>query len=577
MPGGLMQLVAYGAQDVYLTGNPQITHFKTIYRRHTNFSVEPFDLPIETAKPGARVSIEMVRNADLATKAYVRIPLPTLKADDSGWAGKLAWVRRLGHALIKNVVLKIGGGTEIDKHYGTWMDIWYELTHREGQARGYENMIGDIPELTELKASQVPGGHTLFIPLLFWFCRNYGGALPLIALQYHPVRVDIEFEDISRLVVYSLPANGAAPTFTNISFNNSGLLIDYVYLDSEERRRFAQVGHEYLIEQLQVHPSNIFGSSNQASTQTFTPSFNHPCKEVITAHRLGHYSGALGSTFLGYTHSTAKDAWDVELLRAAERLAMSMIDVDDVAGNATPSSVLVTIPGNTTVSTQVINGTTYTFYLEDADANDSVFSIITEPLVAGSFNLASRLKAVSVVLKVATVGTPNTVSLNRVSVSSHEMTVEDLSVPLSEYVDTRKTGKLGDVKVVQPFNYGLRLDGKGNIVHKAKIVLNGTDRFNDREGNYFNFVQPWQHHTRTPADGINVYSFSLHPEQHQPSGTCNFSRIENTKIVEEIRDMFADKRPVPLDMYKGTEVLIFCHGYNVLRVMSGMGGPAYTN
>ena len=151
MAGGLMQLVAYGAQDVYLTGNPQITLFKVVYRRHTNFSTECIELSLDaSAKPGARSTVQVLRNADLATKCYLYLTLPDLTPSNaSAFNGQVAWVQRLGHAVMSSIEVQIGG-SQIDKHYSTWLDVWYELTHTVDRERGYNQMIGDVPALTTL-------------------------------------------------------------------------------------------------------------------------------------------------------------------------------------------------------------------------------------------------------------------------------------------------------------------------------------------------------------------------------------------------------------------------------------------
>jgi hypothetical protein len=263
MAGGLMQLVAYGAQDVYLTGNPQITFFKVVYRRHTNFSMECIEQTM-TGNPdfGRRVSVTVLRNGDLATKLYLKVTVDAVI--DATFTGKFAWVRRLGHALVNNIEVEIGG-SQIDKHYGTWMDIWYELTHTYEQERGYKEMIGDVSELTELKTKRTDGTFTdqftMFIPLQFWFCRNPGLALPLIALQYHEVRLNIEFNQSAHLGVYT---HGFDTRLLTV--HDAILLVDYIYLDTEERRRFAQVGHEYLIEQLQFTGSESVQTSTSGAT-----------------------------------------------------------------------------------------------------------------------------------------------------------------------------------------------------------------------------------------------------------------------------------------------------------------------
>lgn len=603
MGGGLMQLVAYGAQDVYLTGNPQITLFKVVYRRHTNFSVECIELSVETAKPGGRPNVQILRNGDLATKTFLRVKLPELVPSNQGTSfnGLVAWVRRLGHALIRSVEIDIGGAP-IDKHFGVWLDVWYELTHSVNQERGYAAMIGDVDQLTSLQPS-VAGGYDLFIPLQFWFCRNYGLALPLIALQYHDVRLIFEFEDLEKLYVYTRGTLSSSPSFQSLSYVSAGVLIDYVYLDSEERRRFAQVGHEYLIEQLQTDGEQQL-TSQTASTapqpQSFTLNFNHPCKEIIWLHKLGAFNGSGkqdGGWFLTYSNTTEQtpSAWAGAVEYAANSLANGSISV--AASNpwaATPGAVVQSVtfnPASDPITTAVIpqTGTTWKFVCTNTTsilaADVQTVWILTNPVTQGQVNLATGLSDVTVELNYQDLAFATPVT--NVVVTDNTLSLVNLSVPLvpgasTFFADLRlqpSASRARDVHVVQPNNYSVTLDGRGNIVLDGLLVLNGHDRFSRREGNYFNFVQPWEYHTHTPADGINMYSFALHPEQHQPTGSCNMSRIDNTKLNYRTQDPLRQNPSVyaPLNYALGTAVWIFATNYNVLRIMSGMGGLAYSN
>ena len=599
-----MQLVAYGAQDVYLTGNPQITLFKVVYRRHTNFSVETIELSLETAKPGGKPQVQILRNGDLASKSYLRVTLPELIPSnaDSGFQGSVAWVRRLGHALIRSVEIQIGGAP-IDKHYGVWLDVWYELTHPTGQERGYKAMIGDVDELTRLQPS-VRGGSNLFVPLQFWYCRNYGLALPLIALQYHDVRLNFELETLDKLYVYTRGCGTrTTPSFQSLQYASAGVLVDYVYLDSEERRRFAQVGHEYLIEQLQTDGEQQLSqqtSTTAPSVQSYTLNFNHPCKEFVWVHRLGAFNGSGGQDngwFLSYTNANNTDfepsSWDSAVQDAANSLAKSMVSVDAVAPwTATDAAVqnLAFNPANEPITTALVNGTTWKFIsvntanIVPADVQN--VHLLTNPVSQGSVNLAAGLVDVTVELDYndQVIGTPN-LPVVTVTVTENNLSLVNLSIPLvpgasTNFADRRlDADKCDDVHVIQPNNYGVTLDGRGNIVLDGLLVLNGHDRFSRREGNYFNYVQPWQHHSRTPADGVNVYSFALHPEQHQPTGTANMSRIDNTKLNYRTQDPLRQNqsRYAPLNYAVGTAVWVFAVNYNVLRIMSGMGGLAYSS
>ena len=376
-----MQLVAYGAQDVYLTGNPQITFFKVVYRRHTNFAVEAIEQTFNGSVGfGKRVSCQITRNGDLITKMY-------LKASLSDAAATPAWVDNCGYAAIKSVELQVGG-TKIDKHYGLWLEIWHQLSANPNHDSSYTAIVGGSTNTTAASLE-------LFVPLQFFCCRNDGLALPLIALQYHDVRVEFEFAAATEV--------GTATA----SLDDATLLVDYIYLDSEERKRFAQASHEYLIEQLQYTGAEAVSGS----TGKYRLNFNHPCKELVWA-------------------------------------------VTDAAGAST----------------------------------------------AG--------------------------------------------VQFTDAVDA--TG--------------------ANPVATAQLQLNGHDRFSTQSGSYFNNVQTLAHHN-TPSAGVNVYSFALNPEEHQPSGTCNFSRIDNAQL----------NLSFTANTTTAGKVHIFATSYNVLRIMSGMGGLAYSN
>ena len=411
-----MQLVAYGAQDIYLTGNPQITFFKVVYRRHTNFSMESIEQTFNgNVAFGGRATSTISRNGDLVSKMYLEINPAAITAGTTG-----TQTAYMGNALIKEVSLEIGGQL-IDKHFREWLSAWADLTepnpskttgaiHDTKYAVITNTTSGLSPPTPWQKMSfNVHGTEAglpsqvfkAFVPLQFWFNRNPGLALPLIALQYHEVKVIFEFAS---------SANLFNETATTLSNTNCKLWADYIYLDTDERRRFAQVSHEYLIEQVQ--------REQHSAASTYSLNFNHPVKELI---------------------------W----------------------GKTPP-----------------------------ATASNS-----SGPAVLGRFDTGG-------------------------------------ATPYAE--NSRVT-----------------------------LKLNGHERFAKRHPNYFSLCQVHQHHTGhggvTKDQSLNVYSFALKPEEHQPSGTCNFSRIDSAQLV--------------FDSSTGTDndLTIFAVNYNVLRIMSGMGGLAYSN
>ena len=493
---------------------------------------------------------------------------------------KFAWVKKLGHAIINNIELEIGG-SRIDKHYGDWFNIWAELTLPVGQDRGYAQMIGDVPALTTLQGpSPIPaaGGlikrqFILFVPLYFFFNRNNGLALPLIALQYHEVRMNFEFTVFPQVIVFSGDFN---PRTNRTQFEDCTLLVDYVYLDSEERRRFAQVGHEYLIEQLQFTGSEAINTNSGK----FELHFNHPSKELIWVMLLGLYNN--GYHFMAYTDA---DTWEGARNDMAAKLIEGQYLTEDDTGflvtNLTvPPDVIpagyVPVPAINVIlnATTDLPAGTNTIY----QWNFPTLPYVTFRLPNGTFIDYATLVAGGLTY------IPDAVVANRgrieAVITRNDLTIANLSRPVERLltqggVDNRTPYvKAQDVVVYIPSNYGLFIDGTGNPTVSGLIKLNGHDRFDIREGRYFNYVQPYQHHTNTPADGVNLYSFALKPEDHQPSGTCNFSRIDTAQL-----NLFFDETvngyklfDFKADFLDDQTILnIYCTNYNVLRIMSGMG------
>jgi hypothetical protein len=439
MGGGLMQLVAYGAQDIYLTGQPQITFFKSVYRRHTNFAIESIQQTINgSVAPGARVSVTISRNGDLLKNLWVQYN-PNLLVPAGGSAYLAA---DISHALLSIIEIEIGGQL-IDRQYGLWLTIWRDLTEQNPTGSQGELLTNGAEPLVNSSAgleastryqrmSYTHGGGNgvtttslapteAYIPMRFWFCRNPGLAIPLIALQYHEVKFNIQFS-LASTYIY-----GGSGT-SNLASCNFSVYADYVYLDTTERRQFAQNAHEYLIDQLQQQQESSSGTS---SNNTIRLNFNHPVKELIW----------VGSP------STLVNA----------------SSVDAVAGGATPSSIVLGTSSSTSAT------------VEGATSNTQI-----------------------------------------------------------------------------------------------KIILNGTDRFTARNLKYFTRNQVWDCHTGFGAtgvpDAIALYSFALRPEEHQPSGTCNFSRIDTAQLS------FLGGSGETINA-----LTIYAVNYNVLRIMSGMGGLAYSN
>ena len=302
MGGGLLQLVAYGAQDVYLTGNPQITFFKVAYRRHTNFALEAIEQTFNgNATYGSRVTCQITRNGDLINRVYFVGTITNTNAKNTEALKNnncIALVPYFGLKLLKTIELEIGG-QRIDKHYSEWLYIWNELSLPQGKRDGYKLMVGG-DKLNRSIVLEAEQSYSVYVPLEFWFCRNVGLALPLIALQYHEVKINIEFENVQNMIdkgynysnkAFQLKEKDGASLSELQELNyfflggtkldlSASLWVDYIFLDTDERRRFAQLSHEYLIEQLQFTGSDTV-SAGENSLKSIRMNFNHPCKELI--------------------------------------------------------------------------------------------------------------------------------------------------------------------------------------------------------------------------------------------------------------------------------------------------------
>lgn len=273
--GGLLQLVAHGKQDVFLTGNPQITWFKFVYRRYTNFAIESAVMYSDNQPDfGRKVSWLIPRSGDLLGPCFLEIDLPklTLSTDNS----LVSYVNVTGHALIQEITITIGE-QEIDRQTGEWMEIWSQLVTTDSQKFGYWDMIGKVDGYSQ---PTITGPLKLYVPLQFWFCKNPGLYLPLLALQYHPVRINITFRPLQQMFwVNTFKTDCSDVTVNHASITNCVLWGDFVYLDVEERRRFVSTAHEYLIEQIQY--TSAISISPTSSSVSVPLEFNHPVREIL--------------------------------------------------------------------------------------------------------------------------------------------------------------------------------------------------------------------------------------------------------------------------------------------------------
>ena len=532
-----MQLVAYGAQDIYLTGNPQITFFKVVYRRHTNFSMETISQTLSGAGTanGNTSTCTISRNGDLVHKVYVT-------ATPTGTGYTLFD----GSKLISEVELEIGG-QRIDRHTSEWNDIWNELSTDESKAIGFKAMQGSVGLPGDSGAT---GVETINVPLNFWFCRNPGLALPLIALQYHEVKLKFKWGNNS-----DIQTGGEALS--------PKVWCDYIYLDTDERRRFAQVSHEYLIEQLQIETMTKSSGDKKIN-------FNHPVKELIWTSGADSDYGTAQLKLNGHDRFQKQEREYFQLrqpfdyhsavprqnLPSAAQLTSNYVEKQDVGITAITATADSDKGSLTTVSAGkiavVANDT-------DPSANDDTSTEITDDATL------STAEVLYIVDK-ATVGGKLFVGrLYEITLSgTMAATTGNVFATLTENHDGPGTTYASTCSLLR-FNALLVKSGTGLLAagftgaDSAVLTISEINEFVPK------LLTQEQARTSKMEKAINVYSFALKPEEHQPSGTCNFSRIDNAQLN------FAN------DLHTSESQNLYAVNYNVLRIMSGMGGLAYSN
>ena len=525
MGGGLMQLVAYGAQDIYLTGNPQITFFKVVYRRHTNFSMESIQQTINgtstLSTSSTSGSVTVSRNGDLVGRIYV----------NTATAGVTD-----GNKIVSDVTLEVGG-QQIDKHTSEWMEVWNELSTPESKVLGHKSMTGAFG------SSGTTGVNYVQVPLQFWFCRNPGLALPLIALQYHEVKMKFNFGTSS--------AVGVAAAVE--------VYADYIYLDTEERRRFAQVSHEYLIEQLQYQ--------TEGSSKTKVKlNFNHPVKELIWTDAASITTQTAKLTLNGHDRFSTQNKEYFQLRQPVDHHTA-------VPAQNLPSVITTGSGRGEFIDVFTGNNTSHSSEIEAMDFGNT--AVTTNKVMVSQGGTGSLLSAQTAAVTENEAETATTLiysflttDLTVTLVPGDEVeVVVDGTAALSNANGTSATVRTRVVQVHSGALTGGLTNAANTHIQLADSLCEGTIGAEINAAAHFaitSFRVRRDRLARTSnlVRNVNVYSFALKPEEHQPSGTCNFSRIDTAHLE------FSSAVTVQN---------VYAVNYNVLRVMSGMGGLAYSN
>ena len=491
---GLLDLVAHGVQDVYLIGNPQITFFKTVYKRHTNFAIESIQAPITGDTDfGKKITVNIPRKADLLHTMIMEVDLPTLSttASVSGApstaTGTVTYVDNIGHALIDYAEIRIGGNI-IDRQYGEWMEIWTQLSQSESKKNALDIMLDRTGNLS------TTGDKTVYIPFQFWFCRNIGLALPLVALQYHEVELEVNIRPLSELTT-----TGPNPYYhaTGVAGTNT---ITLSKIDSDNTPSIDSLirGRILVLSDESTYTISFSGTDNTSFSSS-------PYTVTLTSNLLKSYND------------------DVSYIK--------------------PNGTLSTTSTPTISQARIFLDYIYLDTYEKKEFSIAKHRYLIEQL---QFNGEETLEA-------------NT--NNQVIKINFNLPVKELYWVFQLH-QTEITNDL--------FNYSNTVASgivKGNILKQGTVMINGLERFQERKADYFRLIQPYQKHTRVPENFFcYVYSFGLNPEDFQPSGCSNFSKIDNVNLKISLNDNV-----------NINNIRIYGLNYNILRIFNGMGGVAFTN
>lgn len=526
MAGGLMQLVAYGAQDLYLTGNPQITFFKTIYRRHTNFSMEYIPqyyrvLPTFSTTQSNTLTVKIDRNADLLHDCYVLIDIPSIYSTKEE---NFQWVENLGQNFIASAEITVNGAL-IDKQYSQWLNIWAQLTVTRSKRKAYDEITGNTWDMRypdkyfgNYSPSTRPtiSGRRLYVPLFFWFCVNPGLSIPLISLQYTEIYVNIEFRPLNELftmwyglspdTLYEFGKTGTSPTTGLPEF-------DRQLFQAIEDAGLPATSASTLVNDLEAQgfgPLNYFWkfvNGTQAPNGLWTQNSYLYCNYIFLDEDERRRFAQVSHEYL---------------ITQVQRQQFTGIDGEQVVELKISQPVKEIIFSTQRTDVYTVNQwNNYTNCLYFKSLYDVSF-------VKNAFNFRQE----------------------------------------RQFFENDIDPCLPDVE--QQFERNNRYDiDEKNIFFSGKLILNGNDRFDERDSVFWNYLESYKYHTNSPDTGIYIYSFGLIPEDFQPSGTCNFSRINRAQLQMSLRQVVNTEINYDINLY--------ALNINVFRIMGGIGSTVFSN
>jgi hypothetical protein len=530
MSGALLQLAALGSQDPYLTSNPEITLFKKKINRYSNFSTGTVQVNFDGngVNFGTTQTATVDNMGDLIYKMTLVIVLE--KNTSKTWG----YVNRLGHSIIDNISISVGG-TEIDVHDGDFMYMYNELNRNDSHDENFDKMIGNTSAMKNIDVDH--DEYTLYIPLSFWFTKSTFLSFPICAVNNQKFQVSVTLNEALDCINYK----GSSEPTSLPNVTSSYLLVDYVYLDLAEQSLFRSEPHSYLIEQVQDLTDSI-----NLETSRVNLSFDKPCKYLLWGSILDRYynrnkylSFAFDNDFEKARVNFAKLVW------LATRNGLDMTDTDN------PKIVF---------SSDFVN-----------------IGEIPEMITGGNTileTLAGKVKGIILFAENINDTIQANATVDNVVLTENTITFEDMSKTIDEIkegANTTSTQTLfldeNTLNIRDVFNFGNYINRTDNPIISSALLLNGREKFQQRDSNYFNSIVPYYYFNNKPSDGINVYSFSLEPMNVEPKGTINFGMInDNKELILKVGKENKANTTHFNDFYKSGRLRIFAYNYSLLTV-----------
>jgi len=421
-----------------------------------------------------------------------------------------SWVEYVGHQLINRVEIEIGGKV-IDFTDSVRMNIDYQLSNKIEHDKTFNKIIGNIPELTTYNDVIKPA-YSLYIPLNFWFTKYSGLSIPLIYMRYHDIKINIQLNDLVNCCYYeTLKDNIYIEDLINL--NNISLIANYIYLDSDERKKFAQLEHEYLIEQSQV--AQFTGITTQIFN--FELPFFNLIKQLFWIIRDQDNINRL--KYFDYANNHYIDIYSFE----------SDTYIYDETNSQKQNYVKVRMT-NININTFI-------------NINDEI-EIVNSIFYSGKY----------IVKKIQ----------NEYIYVYHDYYMKEIYNSNYTFVNgiyTKTSIYQGNTQA-----YIIKRNNS-NPIQYSTLEINGIQLFNKKDGIYTNYVNPYQYNIKAPDHGLNVYSFALNPEEYQPSGFCNFNALDLKSMTFYLDQIYQNK-----DSKKNLNISIYAHGYNILKFAHGKAG-----